>query len=285
MKHKDADKIAQRIADADKVITEFKYRQALTLTKFETLCSKKEAKQRDEIVLALEYDADEMCEHGYFSHYRQRAKSALQTTLKLSDRESEELLMTYYFSLPREREKFKRHIIAGVVEKRPELYTLKPNPEFKRTSTKELGRKLVGLQADLRHTKELNIGIQLSSRPAEKIEKIKAVLLLAIKESDEFGIDTAVQNLTNRILPHYFKEASPYIKKDNKKALSESLRARPEKYVKVKNLLNVYGWLLLTNSRLDQPFIINALNYREQQKSFIRVAKKMERCCCGYCYC
>ncbi len=285
MKYQNADKIAQRIADADKVITEFKYRQALTLTKFETLCSKKETKQRDEIVFALEYDADEMCEHGYFSHYTQRMKTSLKTTLKLSDRESEELLMTYYFSLPKEREKFKRHIIAGVVEKRPELYTLKPNPEFKKTSTKELGRKLVGLQADLRHAKELNIGIQLSSHPTEKREKIKDILLLAIKESDEFGIDTTIQNLTNRTLPYYFKEASPYIKKDNKKALSESLRARPEKYVKVRNLLNVYGWLLLTSSRLDQPFIINDINHREQQKIFRRVSKKMERCCCDYCYC
>ena len=96
MKHKNADKIAQRIVEADKVITEFKYRQALTLTKFETLCSKKETKQRDEIVAGLGYDADEMCEHGYFSHYRQRMKTSLKTTLKLSDREAEEFLMSYY---------------------------------------------------------------------------------------------------------------------------------------------------------------------------------------------
>ena len=91
-------KFAQRIADADKVINEFKYRQAFTLTKFETLYSKKGSKLRDYIVSTLEYEADEMCEHGYFSHYKQRTKSALQTTLKLSsDRETEELLMSYYF--------------------------------------------------------------------------------------------------------------------------------------------------------------------------------------------
>lgn len=265
----------EQIIQADEIIKEFQYRQVETLTKFELLCSKKGEKTRDAVVASFEGNADEMSRHGYYAtYYHKNLKTDLKKMLGLSFNDAEAVMLSYHFLLPFEREKFKRHLLAGVIEQRSELYRLKPNQKYKRDMTVSLGEMVLGYQSKTCLPSPFNIPFQLSTLPQEDKEKIKDIFLYAAQVSTEQGIDKGIQNLTNAILPYYFKEVYPCLKTNSKMALCTAMRTRPQKFFKINKLLNTFGWLFLTQHPWDQERTLKNLYHKENKRSLRKMLRR-----------
>ena len=310
-------KIREYQKTAREIIHEFQYRQALVLSQFERKTAKKPAMQRDQIVRGFEIYSDSMAGDRYYTinndRYRmiehlsgewpthtdawQRIRNKIADCLGQSGRlpieKAEAVMMSYHLSLPAEREKFKKHLIAGVSEVRFNIKQQKPNPQYTSSTTAQLGKRiLVEYQPALSAPAScLNLLHQLSYRSDEDKQRIQRQIKKAVVTAKETNIEAGANLLSNALLPYFFKEARPLIAQseahDNEIAQYAAFYARGRKFKRIQNLTQTFAWLFLTESPFAQQQQTEQLfanhpcrDRRKVIRNFFKLAAE-EHCRCG----
>lgn len=271
----------RRQTERQDVVAEFRYRQALSLTLFEQRCSKTSADERHFLVSEFESNADEMEDHGYYSHYRDRLLHTLthrqdsyypvRRHIFLKQAEAEALMMSYQLSTPTDRDRFKRHLIAGVVEQRPDIKTLKPDVRpFAKEPTSVLGKMIITCyQPLLQQSSDFNVLAHLSRQSQSDRQTIKNLCASAIHMTQDQGITEATRQLTDDLLPYYFREAKPYIASSQQKhsamANYTAFYARPQKFFRMRDFISSFVWVFLTEHQGNQNRALDTLTPRRQR--------------------
>lgn len=314
-----ADKIKKNREFRHKVaehIHEFQYRQALVLSQFEKKTARKPIQQREEIVHGFEIYSDPMADYRYYTinsdrcrmiehlsgewplhpslwrRVRDKIADCLGETGKLPVEKAEAVMMSYHLSLPAEREKFKKNLVAGVVEDRLHIGQQRPNRQYARCTTTQLGKSiLIDYQPALSTPEScLNLLHQLSYRSDEDKKRIYHLFKEAVVVSKEQNIDTGVNLLSNALIPYFFKESRPLIVQSeahrDEIAQYTALSARKEKFKRIQELTKIFAWLFLTEPPFTQQQQIKQLfsdhprrDRRKVIRNFFRLANE------GHCRC
>ena len=243
-----------KIEEMCDMIDEFRYRQVQTTYQFEKKCRRFSQPIRQKIVSAFEYNANEMAEHGFYSHYRTYFHQELKPMGFHRD-EADAIALVYIFKQPIERERFLAHIMSGSVEKTPDLFNLHGNPRFKKLSIADMRHDLLEYQYQTAAWwgSQINVLRPLSGKkPAEK-QAILAILKDALSTARDGNVSVAVDRMTDGLMPYFFKESTPYLEKkaSNDIALYAGFYARREKFFRVGRWVRAFSWLFLTQPRFD----------------------------------
>lgn len=229
-----------------------------------------------DIVRTFECNADEVAEHGFFSHYQTYMVNDLKK-VGFSKTETQDILLSYMFMQKAERERFLRHIVAGVMETRPALFHVSHRREFKDVSTKTLGIKLLDTQlsafsyiGEKSVVKGLDILQPLSMKSATEKQEILTHINTARKTAETQSVDAGVRQMTDSLVPYFFKEATPFLnKKENDSdmvALYTSFYARQDKFFRIRRLVESFAFLFLTQQDYEQE---------ESLRSFSQARRKI----------
>ncbi|MBR6411930.1 MAG: hypothetical protein IKS41_02070 [Alphaproteobacteria bacterium] len=241
------------ISDLGAKIQEFEHRKAGTFTFFERCCAKKPDEKRREIFFRLG-TADWDFEDGIlYGPDAEKAFSGIKG-MGFSRDWAQALKYAYWFSLPKERKDFKSHIISGTVASRPELNQPAPDTPYHDVSTHELGKQLFSSQCSLvwPFAKE-NALLVLAQEQVKPVDAIVQIVKTAQNTAKEKGLSAGVQNLTDELLPCFFRQEQKAIKESKTPWPShELLTSIARKKEQIEPYLKNFSWLYLTQAKFYQ---------------------------------
>ena len=234
-------------------IKEFEYRKIVTFAFFERNCAKKPFQERRDVFFCLK-DADyDFSEGNFFGTSAARAQKAMAE--KGFSREwTKNLMYAYWFSLPKEREALKNHIIAGVVATRPELKRSRPTTEFYNMATSILGKELFTHQCNLvwPNMRE-NALMRLAQEQNVAADQIVDAIQTAQVEVGKKNLNAGIRSLTAGLMPSFFKQEQSEASENKAEGIPyETIQSISQKKEVIEPYLNNFSWLYLTQAPFHQ---------------------------------
>ena len=295
----------QTLAKASALVDTFQNRQRETLTAFETLCARQTQSNRSLVANILSTWADDAAEGGISALYKKKAVDSLAECLSRfsfwghifhkvpgTTKQAVAITMSYCLSSKADRKKIKKNIESGYIMDRP-ILTKKESSDFKKRSTESLGQSLYELQINMQQSYSIfNIPNQLSHRTEAEKEAIESDLRATSRQMDYEDISIGINQMTQDLVPFFFKESRPMAIRSHGLAFSTALYGRIswgnnntqtiDRVQSVLNLTKTFSFLFLTMPAWKQEGMIRHL-YPKKQKAtiqqFFRMAAKSDCHC------
>jgi len=251
-------------------IMAFRNRRNLALSYFEILCKRKKPEARNYIASSLRVWGQEMAEHGFYSHYQGRLIHNLMEA-GFSEKKATDFIFAYHFSGESEKADVVRHIKKGLVRHRKGIIPADwEEKKYKKYSLTELGKKVLNGSRFfmLAPTSMFNLVNQFKKKTPEEKTEILNHFQEARNITRKEGIDQGIKNLTDSLLPHFFRESKPF--KNKSMALYAAYLSRPEKFSYVKVLVEAFAWMFLSQNYFGQESYLRQL---KPQKRLVTKAK------------
>ncbi len=259
--------------------------KTLTMALFEKRIASKKQEVRDSFVGALKYDADEMEHHGFYaSEYHNGMKETFaRLKLGVSEEEALAVMVAYQLSTPKERKTFKEHILKGEVRS---LFNARQISRKERAEAIEslckTGQEVICQQSRFKseitgHQEEPYQVImqRFQNMPTNKRQKVRKILENSDKVAKSYDVNVALTEMTNDLLPLFFKE----LKNAEKGSTQDKIKEK-------KQQIGAFGFMFLTQSDWDKEETLKSIEVRKEhlrsKQMWARLAKS-GYCCCD-CY-
>ena len=251
------------ISDLTQQIQEFEYRKAITLTLFERQFSKKSFEERRSLFLQLE-NADWDFTEGALNGRDSIAAFKEIKKIGLSKGQTKALMYAYWFSLPKEREAFKKHIIGGVIETRSAIRQQRPNTGFQKVSTAVLGERLYSAQNYFAWGNPLT----LLAKEEKQInqEAVVQVIKNAQTETGKNGLTAGIHTLASGLMPFFFQKEGNEILSEDKGLSAQTIQSIVHKGNILEPTLKNFAWLYLTQCKFYQDLEVREFLRKQPQK-------------------
>ena len=262
----------ESISSLSGLIQEFEYRKSGVLTFFEHTCAKKNLPIRQQIVSCLEC-ADEDFDNGSFCGPNAKRGFEAIKNKGINSAWAQNLKYAYWFSLPKERSSFQKHLSAGVVAEHPISKNMHLRTDFREYSTHQLGERLISAQNDLLWPSAVkNALFFIAATHIAPTEQVVQVMQNAQNDTVAQNLNTGIQTVKEGLMPYFFRPEYDEIMAKKSKSISyPTIGAIVQKQKEIEPYLENFAYLFLTQGKYYQELVIRNFleNTRKKEQQML----------------